>query len=66
LARWAGRIYAFREIPPLANQDGGMAGANIRVGLLFNPASGDIFRIGAGRGRKTGSAFASAKRRPPV
>lgn len=29
--------YAFREVPPLANQDGGMAGANIRVGLLFNP-----------------------------
>ena len=34
-----GPHYAFREIPPLANQDGGMAGANIRVGLLFNPAT---------------------------
>lgn len=32
-----GPHYAFREIPPLAHQDGGMAGANIRVGLLFNP-----------------------------
>jgi predicted extracellular nuclease len=30
--------YAFREISPLAGQDGGMAGANIRVGVLFDPA----------------------------
>lgn len=30
--------YAFREIPPLAGQDGGMDGANIRVGILFDPA----------------------------
>ena len=34
-----GPHYAFREIPPLANRDGGMAGANIRVGLLFNPTT---------------------------
>lgn len=34
-----GPHYAFREIPPLAHQDGGMAGAHIRVGLLFNPAT---------------------------
>lgn len=33
-----GPLYAFREVPPLAHQDGGMAGANIRVGLLFDPA----------------------------
>lgn len=33
-----GPLYAFREVPPLAQRDGGMAGANIRVGLLFNPA----------------------------
>lgn len=33
-----GPHYAFREIPPLANRDGGMAGANIRIGLLFDPA----------------------------
>ena len=32
-----GPSYAFREVPPLADQDGGMAGANIRVGLLFDP-----------------------------
>ncbi len=32
-----GPSYAFREVPPLAHQDGGMVGANIRVGLLFNP-----------------------------
>ena len=33
-----GPQYAFREVPPLAQQDGGMSGANIRVGLLFDPA----------------------------
>ena len=33
-----GPRYTFREIAPLAHQDGGMAGANIRVGLLFDPA----------------------------
>lgn len=33
-----GPEYTFREVPPLAHQDGGMAGANIRVGLLFDPA----------------------------
>ncbi len=39
IAQAGGPRYAFREIPPLAHQDGGMAGANIRVGLLFNPAT---------------------------
>jgi hypothetical protein len=39
IAQADGPRYAFREIPPLAHQDGGMAGANIRVGLLFNPAT---------------------------
>jgi len=34
-----GPRYAFREIAPLAHRDGGMAGAHIRVGLLFNPAT---------------------------
>lgn len=33
-----GPQYAFREVPPIAHRDGGMAGANIRVGVLFNPA----------------------------
>jgi predicted extracellular nuclease len=32
-----GPHYAFREVPPLANQDGGLTGANIRNALLFNP-----------------------------
>jgi predicted extracellular nuclease len=32
-----GPAYEFREVPPLANQDGGQADANIRIGLLFNP-----------------------------
>lgn len=39
IAAAGGPRYAFREIPPLAHQDGGMAGAHIRVGLLFNPAT---------------------------
>lgn len=38
IAGAGGPIYAYREIPPLAERDGGMAGANIRVGLLFDPA----------------------------
>jgi predicted extracellular nuclease len=32
-----GPYYEFREIPPLANQDGGHPEFNIRTGLLFNP-----------------------------
>ncbi len=39
VAQAGGPHYAFREIAPLAHQDGGMAGAHIRVGLLFNPAT---------------------------
>jgi hypothetical protein len=32
-----GPTYEFREVPPLANQDGGQPESNIRTGLLFNP-----------------------------
>jgi hypothetical protein len=32
-----GPAYEFREVPPLANQDGGQPASNIRTGLLFNP-----------------------------
>ena len=32
-----GPEYAFCEIPPLPSRDGGQAGFNIRVGLLYNP-----------------------------
>lgn len=32
-----GPVYDYREIPPLKDRDGGQAGSNIRVGLLFNP-----------------------------
>lgn len=39
IARAGGPRYEFREISPLDRQDGGMAGANIRVGLLFDPAT---------------------------
>lgn len=38
IADAGGPRYDFREIPPLAHQDGGMAGANIRVGILFDPS----------------------------
>jgi predicted extracellular nuclease len=37
IANTGGPDYAFREIPPMANRDGGYPGFNIRVGLLFNP-----------------------------
>jgi predicted extracellular nuclease len=35
--RAGGPHYEFREVPPLANQDGGHPEFNIRTGLLFNP-----------------------------
>jgi len=41
-----GPDYAFCEIPPLAEQDGGEAGSNIRVGLLFNPQRVDLQQRG--------------------
>lgn len=34
-----GPSYEFCEVAPRPGHDGGMAGANIRVGLLFNPAT---------------------------
>ncbi|MBK8181503.1 MAG: endonuclease/exonuclease/phosphatase family protein [Candidatus Competibacteraceae bacterium] len=42
-----GPAYDYREIPPLANQEGGMSGANIRVGLLFDPARAHFSDRGA-------------------
>lgn len=33
----SGPCYEFREVAPLENRDGGQAGLNIRVGMLFNP-----------------------------
>ncbi len=32
-----GPAYAYREVPPLAQQDGGYPQYNIRIGLLFDP-----------------------------
>ena len=32
-----GPAYAYRQVDPLNNQDGGAPGGNIRVGFLFNP-----------------------------
>lgn len=34
-----GPTYAFRQIDPVNNSDGGAPGANIRVGFLYNPAT---------------------------
>ncbi len=60
-----GPHYAFREIPPLANQDGGMVGANIRVGLLFNPLRVQIPDRGqAGPEDRVGILFSN--RRPSL
>jgi predicted extracellular nuclease len=60
IASAGGPRYAFREIPPLAQQDGGMAGANIRVGLLFNPATVHCpDRGNAGPEDSTGIRFSS-------
>jgi predicted extracellular nuclease len=57
-----GPQYAFREIPPLAHQDGGMAGANIRVGLLFDPARVHFpDRGNAGPADRTGIRLNSGK-----
>jgi uncharacterized protein len=39
IAAAGGPTYAFRQIDPLDNQDGGAPGANIRVGFLFNPST---------------------------
>lgn len=36
ISKAGGPDYHYREIPPLASQDGGMSGANIRVGLLYD------------------------------
>jgi predicted extracellular nuclease len=48
IAAAGGPRYDFREIPPLANCDGGLAGANIRVGLLFNPQRVQFVNRGGG------------------
>ncbi len=37
IAAAGGPTYAFREIPPQNNMDGGQPGGNIRVGFLFRP-----------------------------
>ena len=58
IADAGGPRYAYREIPPLAERDGGMAGANIRVGLLFDPARIDFSDRGhAGPADSTGIHF---------
>ncbi len=62
IARAGGPNYAFREIPPLANQDGGMARANIRIGLLFNPLRVNFTGRGAaGPEDSTGIRFNNGK-----
>lgn len=60
-----GPRYVFREVPPLAHQDGGMAGANIRVGLLFNPATVNWPARGQG-GPQDGVGILFKNRRPQL
>jgi uncharacterized protein len=49
IAAAGGPTYAFRQIDPANNEDGGAPGANIRVGFLFNPATvGFTDRAGGG------------------
>ena len=61
VANAGGPAYVHREIPPLADQDGGMAGANIRVGLLFDPTRLQFSDRGnAGPRDSVGIRFSSA------
>lgn len=46
-----GPTYAFREIVPDNNRDGGQPGGNIRVGFLFNPARVQAIEQGIPGGR---------------
>ena len=48
IAQAGGPRYSSCEVPPRADCDGGMAGANIRVGLLFNPATVSLPERGQG------------------
>ena len=43
IRRAGGPAYEYREVPPANNQDGGEAGANIRVGFLFRTDRGLAF-----------------------
>ncbi|MGB2683347.1 MAG: endonuclease/exonuclease/phosphatase family protein [Candidatus Competibacter sp.] len=61
VANAGGPAYVHRDIPPLADQDGGMAGANIRVGLLFDPTRLQFSDRGnAGPRDSAGIRFSSA------
>ncbi len=47
-----GPVYAWTDIPPVDDQDGGEPGGNIRVGYLYNPARVQL-RSGASKGGST-------------
>lgn len=46
IERAGGVAYEFREIAPRAGRDGGLAGAHIRVGVLFDPAQVQLVERG--------------------
>jgi hypothetical protein len=48
IAAAGGPRYAYRQIDPRNNEDGGQPGGNIRVGILFNPARVAFVERGAG------------------
>lgn len=60
-----GPHYSYLEIPPLAEQDGGMVGANIRVGLLFDPAQ-VAFAERGNAGPENGVGIRFSNRRPSL
>ncbi len=61
-----GPAYAYRQIDPVDNQDGGEPGGNIRVGFLFDPArvgfvDGSLTRL-VDTDLSNGDAFASSRK----
>lgn len=57
-----GPTYAFFELPPQNNQDGGQPGGNIRVGFLYNPARVDLLEETAVRIGEGSSAFDASRK----
>jgi predicted extracellular nuclease len=55
-----GPAYAFRDIPPVDDQDGGEPGGNIRVAFLFDPARVTFVDRGAPSSTERTTVFADA------
>jgi len=66
IAAAGGPTYAYRQINPGNNQDGGEPGGNIRVGFLFDPARVGVIEASLARLLDTdlsdGDAFASSRK----